>query len=85
MERQAATNAVLRSVAAGHPDVVAVFPTDQMCRPDCITSIGGEFLFRDSSHLRRNISREGVEKFVTLLRLPDLLRSLGGQAQDSRH
>jgi len=84
LERQSATNAVLRSVAARHPEVFAVFPTDQMCRPDCITSIGGEFLFRDSSHLRRNISREGLEKFVTLLRLPDLLRSLGGQAQDSR-
>jgi hypothetical protein len=84
LERLAATNEVLRSVAAGHPDVLAVFPTDQMCRPDCITSIGGEFLFRDSNHLRRNMSAEGLEKFVTLLRLPELLRALGGHAQESR-
>ena len=84
LERQSATNEVLRSVAAGHPDVLAVFPTDEMCRPDCITSIGGEFLFRDSSHLRRNMSVDGVEKFVALLRLPDLLRGLGGHAQESR-
>jgi hypothetical protein len=51
-----------------------------MCRPDCITSIGGEFLYRDGNHLRRNISAEGVEKFVTLLGLPELLRGLGGHA-----
>jgi peptidoglycan/LPS O-acetylase OafA/YrhL len=85
LERQSATNAVLRSVAAGHPDVFAVFPTDEMCRPDCITSIGGEFLFRDSSHLRRNMSVDGVEKFATLLRLPDLLRGLGGHGHASGH
>jgi len=77
LERLSATNEVLRSVAAAHPDVLAFFPTDEMCRPDCITSIGGEFLFRDSSHLRRNISPEGVEKLVALLGLPDLLRGLG--------
>jgi hypothetical protein len=78
LERQSATNEVLRSVAASHPDVFAFFPTDRMCTPDCITSIGGEFLFRDSSHLRRNLSVDVVDKFVTLLGLPDLLRGLGG-------
>jgi hypothetical protein len=82
LERQAATNEILRSVAAGHQNVLAFFPTDQMCRPDCITSVGGEFLFRDSSHLRRNISAEGVEQLVTLLGLPDLLRGLGGHAPE---
>ena len=66
LERQSATNAVLRSVAVRHPGMLAVFPTDEMCRPDCITSIGGEFLFRDSSHLRRNMSVDGVERLVAL-------------------
>ncbi len=82
LERQAATNEVLRSVAAGHPDVSVFFPSAKMCRPDCMTFIGGEFLFRDSSHLRRNISPDGVDKLVTLLGLPDLLRGLGGHAQE---
>jgi peptidoglycan/LPS O-acetylase OafA/YrhL len=82
LNRLSATNEVLRSVAANHPDVLTFFPTDKMCQPDCITSIGGEFLFRDSSHLRRNISADGVEKFVTLLRLPELLRQLGEHAQE---
>jgi hypothetical protein len=81
-ERQSATNQVLMSVAARHPDVLTFFPTDKMCEPDCITSIGGEFLFRDSSHLRRNLSADTLEKLVTLLDLPDLLRGLGGHAQD---
>jgi uncharacterized 2Fe-2S/4Fe-4S cluster protein (DUF4445 family) len=40
LERQAATNEILKSVAARHPDVQVFFPTDRMCMPDCITSIG---------------------------------------------
>jgi hypothetical protein len=81
LERQAATNEILMAVAARHPDVRAVFPTDRMCRPDCLTSIGGEFLFRDSSHLRRNLSADAVEKLAMLLGLPDLLQGLGGHAR----
>ncbi len=84
LSRLSATNEVLSSIVASHPDVLAFFPTDKMCRPDCITFIGGEFLFRDSSHLRRNISPDGVEKLVTFLDLPDLLRGLGGRAQESK-
>jgi peptidoglycan/LPS O-acetylase OafA/YrhL len=82
LERQSATNEILRSVVANHPDVLAFFPTDKMCTPDCITSIEGEFLFRDSSHLRRNLSVDGIEKLVSLLGLADLLRGLGGHAQE---
>jgi peptidoglycan/LPS O-acetylase OafA/YrhL len=81
LERLSATNAVLSSVAAAHSDVLTFFPTDRMCRPDCITSVAGEFLFRDGNHLRRNLSPEGEEKFVTLLGLPELLRGLGGHAR----
>jgi peptidoglycan/LPS O-acetylase OafA/YrhL len=76
-ERLSATNEVLASVAASHPDVLAFLPTDTMCKPDCITSIEGEFLFRDSNHLRRNLSVDTLERFVTLLGLPDLLLRLG--------
>ncbi|MEA2989456.1 MAG: hypothetical protein QOG83_2167, partial [Alphaproteobacteria bacterium] len=76
-ERLSATNEVLASVAASHPDVLAFLPTDTMCKPDCITSIEGEFLFRDSNHLRRNLSVDTLDRFVTLLGLPDLLLRLG--------
>jgi peptidoglycan/LPS O-acetylase OafA/YrhL len=77
LERLSATNAVLGAVAAAHPGVLTYFPTDRMCRPDCITSVAGEFLFRDSNHLRRNLSSDGAERFVALLGLPELLRGLG--------
>jgi hypothetical protein len=82
LERQAATNAILRSVAARHPDVLVFVSTDKMCMRDCITTIGGEFLFRDSSHLRRNLSVEATAQLADLLRLPDLLLRLGGHAQE---
>jgi hypothetical protein len=85
LERQAATNEILKSVAARHPDVQVFFPTDRMCMPDCITSIGGEFLFRDSSHLRRNLSAAAIEQLDGLLLLPDLLLGLGGHAQELAH
>jgi peptidoglycan/LPS O-acetylase OafA/YrhL len=81
LERLSATNAVLSSVAAAHPGVLTYFPTDRMCPADCITSVAGEFLFRDGNHLRRNLSPEGVEKFVALLGLPELLRGLDDHAR----
>jgi hypothetical protein len=82
LERQSATNDVLRAVAANHSGVLAVFPTDKMCKPDCITTIGDEFLFRDSNHLRRNLPAHAVEKLDALLGLPDLLQGLGGQRRN---
>jgi hypothetical protein len=81
-ERLSATNDILRSVAASRPDVLAFLPTDKMCQPDCITSIGGEFLFRDSNHLRRNLSVAVIDELVTLVGLPDLLRRLGSRRGD---
>ncbi|MEA2988728.1 MAG: hypothetical protein QOG83_1439 [Alphaproteobacteria bacterium] len=81
-ERLSATNDILRAVAASRPDVLAFFPTDRMCEPDCITSIGGEFLFRDSNHLRRNLSVAVIDELVTLVGLPELLRRLGSRRGD---
>jgi peptidoglycan/LPS O-acetylase OafA/YrhL len=83
LARLSATNEALRAVAASHADVLAFFPTDKMCKPDCITSIGGEFLSRDGNHLRRNLPAETLDKLVTLLRLRDLMRELGGHAPDA--
>jgi peptidoglycan/LPS O-acetylase OafA/YrhL len=85
LERLAATNEVLRSVAVRHPEVSAFFPTDKMCNPDCITSVAGEFLFRDGNHLRRNLPGEATDRFATLLGLPELLRSVPPlRASDAR-
>ncbi|HEY6258260.1 MAG TPA: acyltransferase family protein [Xanthobacteraceae bacterium] len=84
LERLAATNAVLKSVADSHPGVLAFFPTDRMCETDCITYLGAEFLFRDGNHLRRNLSPEATDEFATLIGLTDLLRGLGGHARGAR-
>ena len=81
LQRLSDTNEVLRSVAASHPGVIAFFPTDRMCRGDCITTIGDEFLFRDGNHLRRNLSAPALEAFVRLLGLRELLQGLGGDAR----
>jgi peptidoglycan/LPS O-acetylase OafA/YrhL len=78
LRRLSAPNDVLRSVASSHAQVRAFFPTDAMCETDCITSVAGEFLFRDSNHLRRNLSPEALDRFATVLRLRELLRRLGG-------
>jgi peptidoglycan/LPS O-acetylase OafA/YrhL len=80
LQRLSGTNEVLRSVAARHAGVKAFFPTDRMCRGDCITSVGDEFLFRDGNHLRRNLSAPALEQLVALLGLRDLLQGLGGHA-----
>jgi hypothetical protein len=84
LQRLSATNEVLRSVAASHEGVIAFFPTDRMCKPDCITSVGDEFLYRDGNHLRRNLSAQAIEAFVRLLGLRDLLQGLGGRSQTTK-
>jgi hypothetical protein len=84
--RLAAPNAVLEAVAARHPGrVLAFFPTDAMCAVgDCITSVRGEFLFRDGNHLRRNLSAEATAEFAEMLGLPELLGRLGGQGPSAQ-
>ena len=78
LRRLSAPNDVLSSVASAHAQVQAFFPSDAMCEADCVTTVAGEFLFRDSNHLRRNLSPEALDRFATLLRLRELLRRLGG-------
>jgi peptidoglycan/LPS O-acetylase OafA/YrhL len=82
LARLAGPNAALKAVAARHPGrVLAFLPTDAMCADgDCITSVRGEFLYRDGNHLRRNLTGEAMEEFADLLGLPELLRRLGRSA-----
>jgi hypothetical protein len=80
LQRLSATNEVLRSIAAKNAGVLAFFPTEKMCKPDCITSVRDEFLYRDGNHLRRNLSAPALEELVTLFGLRGLLQGLGGHA-----
>ena len=56
-EVQGPTYAAIRSAIARSPMRNGIFPGDGMCEDlECISSLGGEPLYRDSTHLRRNLS-----------------------------
>jgi peptidoglycan/LPS O-acetylase OafA/YrhL len=64
------TNDIVRALPDRWPQVSLIMPHDRLCTPDgCITTLGGEFLYRDASHLRRNLSATTRERLVDLLRL----------------
>jgi hypothetical protein len=48
---------VFRNIAAARNDTDAVLPGDALCTGKwCETELNGEFLYRDASHIRRNLS-----------------------------
>ncbi len=51
-----ATNALIREMPASWPNVSVVILPELMCDSEaCLTSLNGEFLYRDSGHYRRNL------------------------------
>jgi peptidoglycan/LPS O-acetylase OafA/YrhL len=73
--RQSPSNDVLRAVAAHVPSVRVYIPADDLCSPDgCLTRLNGEFLYRDNSHLRRNLTRSTQSALSEMLHLRDLLQ-----------
>ncbi|MEQ1612792.1 MAG: acyltransferase family protein [Hyphomicrobiaceae bacterium] len=65
---------VLRSVAKATPNAYAHSPEDYICADGrCMTWLNGEFLYRDSNHIRRNLKAETVELFAEKLKLRQLL------------
>jgi peptidoglycan/LPS O-acetylase OafA/YrhL len=47
---------IFRKIAAERDDTDAVFPGDALCTGKwCETDLNGEFLYRDASHIRRNL------------------------------
>jgi len=66
--------AVIRDLPSRWPQVSVLLPRDFMCDDEgCPTSLNGEFLYRDTGHLRRNLKAETTEQFVHLLHLPETL------------
>lgn len=66
---------IFRNIAAGRNDTDAVLPGDALCTGKwCDTELNGEFLYRDASHIRRNLlpatrrlyaKKIGLEKAIT--------------------
>jgi len=65
---------LLRSVASAHPNVAVYDPEDYLCSNQrCMTSLNGEFLYRDRFHIRRNLTSATERQLVDLLHLPEML------------
>jgi peptidoglycan/LPS O-acetylase OafA/YrhL len=70
----AATNAIIRALPERWSNVSAIMVQDFMCSATaCMTILNGEFLYRDSGHIRRNLKRTTQERLAELLRLGEAL------------
>jgi hypothetical protein len=68
------TSAVIRELPRRWSMVSSLLPSDFMCdNHHCSTVLNGEFLYRDTNHLRRNLSLDTAERLARLLRLPEAL------------
>jgi peptidoglycan/LPS O-acetylase OafA/YrhL len=68
------TNEILRSLADGFPNVHTLILSDRMCAgAGCITTVGGELIYRDSDHLRRNLPPETQRELIELLNLGEII------------
>ena len=58
-ERSSTEVAALQKAVRLIPDARFINPSDTLCGgPDCIVTMNGEFLYRDTGHLRRNLKPE---------------------------
>lgn len=71
--RHAPTDALLRSVAEGGPGRLFIPTTERMCTGGrCRVLIDGEFIYRDSSHIRRNLPPRVRTELSKLIGLSDI-------------
>lgn len=57
----------------GDKNLAVAYPGTEMCRTEqCMSSLNGEFLYRDSSHLRRNMSLATRTAFAKLIGLDSI-------------
>jgi len=69
-------NAMMRALPHEIPNVTVSIPYDHMCNAKgCITTLNHEFLYRDASHLRRNMTPETEALLVKRLQLTEALKS----------
>ncbi|MFU0504106.1 acyltransferase family protein [Pseudaminobacter sp. NGMCC 1.201702] len=68
----------LSEIAKRRDDVEVVLPGDHLCTGDwCQSSLGGEFLYRDASHIRRNLSEATKRDYADLIGLTEVLTRAG--------
>jgi peptidoglycan/LPS O-acetylase OafA/YrhL len=75
-KRQGKMYADLTDLSKDRNDVSVVLPGDHLCTGEwCQTYLDGEFLYRDASHIRRNLSEKTKEDYAGLIGLTDVLRT----------
>jgi hypothetical protein len=76
---------VLLEAAAGRPNVTVVDSGASLCSSDrCRTWLNGEFLYRDSDHIRRNLTGLTTSALAELLHLDVALRASDGASASRR-
>jgi hypothetical protein len=71
-------------IGARREDVEVVLPGDALCGADtCQMTVDGELLYRDSGHLRRNLTPRARRDFADLIGLTPVVRSLADRAAAS--
>lgn len=72
--QSAELHAVFEKIAAERDDVSLVSPGAQMCQSGiCQTEINGEFLYRDNSHIRRNLTPSTLRDIANVIGLAEAL------------
>jgi peptidoglycan/LPS O-acetylase OafA/YrhL len=65
---------IIRDLPSRWANVSVLIPQDFICTSrGCPNTLNGEFLYRDESHIRRNLKAETTEQLVHLLHLPEAL------------
>lgn len=68
------TDRMIVKIAADHPNVATVIPSTALCTDAmCAMFLNGEFLYRDPSHIRRNLLPETRRQFSDLIGLTQAL------------
>lgn len=73
-ERHAKEYEALRSVVQRRDDTSLVLPGEKLCAGDpCMNAIGGSFLYRDQTHLRRNLPLSVMNELIDTLHLREAI------------
>lgn len=76
--------AALRQFAGRHPEVDVIFPGDTLCAQECITTLNGEFLYRDGVHFRRNLTERTNRDLAALIGIDLLFQRSGWMGATDR-
>ncbi|OAF05711.1 hypothetical protein AYJ54_02095 [Bradyrhizobium centrolobii] len=74
LQRSAVIDDMMTEVARTQPNIDTIFPARALCREDaCDTWLDGEFLYRDPSHIRRNLKPQTRRDFAAKIGLTQVL------------